>query len=73
MKTKLITLLALTASLAVTTGCQHVQPWQRSTLADPVMQAGRDPLGTALGEHVYFSREAAAGGAGVGGGGCGCN
>ena len=33
----------------------------------------RDPLGSTMIEHVYFSREAASGGKGVGGSGCGCN
>jgi hypothetical protein len=32
-----------------------------------------DPLGTAMTDHAYFSREASFGGGGVGGGGCGCN
>ncbi len=73
MKAKWIFLLGLTVGLAATTGCQEVKPWQRGTLADPIMQAGRDPLGTAQNEHIYFSREAASGGRGVGGGGCGCN
>ena len=44
-----------------------------ATLADPIMRADRDPMGTMLDEHIYFSREAASGGRGVGGGGCGCN
>ncbi len=43
------------------------------TLADPIMQPDRDPIGMAQMEHVYFSREAANGGRTVGGGGCGCN
>ena len=64
--------IVLLALLGVT-GCQQVQPWQRAKLADPVMRADRDPLGEASAEHVFFSREAAAGGRGVGGGGCGCN
>jgi len=51
----------------------RVQPWERGQLADAVMNPGRDPLGTALAEHVYSSREAAQGGTGVGGAGCGCN
>lgn len=54
-------------------GCQAVKPWQRGQLADPLMRPDRDPLGLALGEHVFFSREVAHGGRGVGGGGCGCN
>jgi hypothetical protein len=54
-------------------GCQHVSPWQRGALADPVMQADRDPVGNGMDEHIWFSREASSGGRGVGGGGCGCN
>ena len=54
-------------------GLVRVQPWERATLADPLMRPDRDPLATALTEHVYFSREAASGGRAVGGSGCGCN
>jgi hypothetical protein len=64
---------ALGAVLVATTACQHVKPWQRGRLADAIMRSDRDPMGTALDEHMFFSREAAAGGRGVGGGGCGCN
>lgn len=54
-------------------GCAQVKPWQRGTLADFTMRSDRDPIGVALAEHMFFSREAASGGRGVGGGGCGCN
>jgi hypothetical protein len=54
-------------------GCATVKPWQRGTLADPIMRPDRNPIGQGLIEHVYFSREAASGGRTVGGGGCGCN
>jgi hypothetical protein len=54
-------------------GCAHVEPWERATLGDYLMRTDRDPLADSLSEHVYFTREAAAGGRGVGGGGCGCN
>jgi hypothetical protein len=50
-----------------------VHPWERANLADVSMNPDRDPLGTTMIEHVYFSREAANGGRGVGGSGCGCN
>lgn len=73
-------LLVLAAALAAaafsgcsTTQAVRVKPWERGYLADPSMDPNRDPLGTAMGEHVYFSREAAQGGRGVGGAGCGCN
>jgi len=54
-------------------GCATVQPWEHSALADYKMNRARDPISTAIKEHVYFSREAATGGQGVGGAGCGCN
>jgi hypothetical protein len=51
----------------------RVQPWERSHLADPILDPNRNPVATAMYEHVYDSREAAQGGRGVGGAGCGCN
>jgi hypothetical protein len=72
MNPKLPFLVAV-AGIAITSGCTHVNPWERGTLADYTMRADRDPLATAFSEHMWFSREAASGGRGVGGGGCGCN
>ena len=72
MKQKIL-VLATFGLLAFGSGCAHVKPWERSTLADYTMRAERDPLTISLSEHMYFSREAASGGRGVGGGGCGCN
>ncbi|HEY8749479.1 MAG TPA: DUF4266 domain-containing protein [Tepidisphaeraceae bacterium] len=59
--------------MMLATGCSTVRPWQREILADEIMQPDRDPIGSALADRVYFSREAASGGRSVGGGGCGCN
>lgn len=75
-KLRLFLLLAIAALLAG--GCAgpqfiRVQPWERGTLTDYTMRPDRDPLHTALAEHIYFSRESATGGRGVGGSGCGCN
>lgn len=53
--------------------CANVKPWERGRLADYTMRPGRDPLTDSISEHVWFTREAFAGGRGVGGGGCGCN
>lgn len=53
--------------------CTQVKPWQRGHLADYVMIPGRDPLTDSISDHVWFTREAFAGGRGIGGGGCGCN
>jgi hypothetical protein len=74
---KLALIAALGAATLVGVGCStsaaRVRPWERGALADDAMNPDRDPLGAAMSEHVYFSREAANGGRGVGGSGCGCN
>lgn len=57
-------------------GCglvQPVAPWQKGALAKAAMGFERDRLEAGFAEHVYSSKEAAAGGAGVAAGGCGCN
>ncbi len=72
MKNRCWTLLLL-GGILLGSGCATVKPYQRGTLADYTMRPDRDPLEETLHEHVYFTREAAAGGRGVGGGGCGCN
>ena len=72
-QTRNIALIFGLGVLLLVSGCETVKPWERSTLADYTMRGDRDPLGVALDEHIYFSREAASGGRGVGGGGCGCN
>jgi hypothetical protein len=74
---KLALVAALGAAALLGGGCStsaaRVRPWERGALADDSMNPDRDPLGAAMSEHVYFSREAANGGRGVGGSGCGCN
>jgi hypothetical protein len=69
---------ALLAAAAALSGCSsttavRVRPWERAALADDAMNPNRDALGSAMMDHVDFSREAASGGRGVGGSGCGCN
>ncbi len=79
MKARLLIALLLAAgSLAAFGGCAstswvRVHPWDRGTLADYTMRPDRDPVATALSEHIYTSRETATGGRAVGGSGCGCN
>ena len=77
MKTPVLQRFVISAAalvvLAGASGCSSVKPWERGALANPLMNRDRDPLGLALAEHMYFSREATTGGQGVGGGGCGCN
>jgi hypothetical protein len=68
---------AICASLlALLAGCADlpkVEPWQKGMLAKPGMSLEPDRLESKYAEHIYSSKEGAAGGAGVGGGGCGCN
>jgi hypothetical protein len=67
---------ALVPLIAALAGCATVtppRPWEKGTLARPEMQFDADPLDTKISQHIYTSKEAAAGGYGVGGGGCGCN
>ena len=78
MNAKRLFLLALAAGAAAFSGCTNVnlvrvKPWERAPLTDYAMNPARDPLATAMTEHIFFSRESAAGGRGVGGAGCGCN
>ena len=78
MKTRLPLFFAFALGSLLCTACTsanlvRVKPWERATLADYTMNPGRDALHTAMSEHIYFSRETAAGGRGVGGSGCGCN
>ena len=68
-----VKLVALILTSLALCQCSGVKPWQRGKLADYSMRPDRDTLSVTLAEHVYFSREAATGGAGIGGGGCGCN
>jgi hypothetical protein len=71
-------LLLTFSALAFFSGCANpnlvrVKPWERATLAGYTMRPDRDPLHTAMAEHIFFSRETSTGGRGVGGSGCGCN
>lgn len=64
---------SLKASLGNAFKSEKVQAWERNILARDDMQLEYDAMQTYADEHIYFSKEAAAGGRGVGGGGCGCN
>ncbi len=57
-------------------GCsiKEVKPWEKDTLAKPIMQfEGLHAEVKKFESHVYFSKEASRGGSGISGGGCGCN
>ena len=64
--------LFMTAAIAACTTIKPVQPWQKGVLSKTEMRLSGDPLEQAFDEHIYASREGAAGGSGANGGGCGC-
>ena len=70
---KIIFVLCCTISGLSGCGVMQTQPWQKAALSQPAMQLNPDPIATMMDEHIYFSREATAGGRGFSGGGCGCN
>ena len=63
----------LVAVLSACSALHPPQPWEKGLLAKPSMAMGGDAQEQRFDQHIYTSKEAAAGGAGVGGGGCGCN
>jgi hypothetical protein len=78
MNTRPLFAFLVFAAAALFSGCANtnlvrVKPWERATLASYEMRPNRDPLHSAMSEHVFFSRESATGGRAVGGSGCGCN
>ncbi len=68
-----ILLVCLLSQSLLACGWEPVKPWERDILAQRKMSLDPAPVESALDDHIYFSKEAASGGAGVGGGGCGCN
>ena len=70
------TLAAALLAATLLAGCATFdppKPWEKGQLAKPEMQFDPDPLEARMNQHIYTSKEGAAGGYGVGGGGCGCN
>jgi hypothetical protein len=68
--------LGLVGFVWMGSGCSitpWVKPYERASLADPVMSLERDPVDSAYMHHVYQAREGARGAEGGAGGGCGCN
>jgi hypothetical protein len=70
---KIAARLLILTCVATLAACTPVAAWERGNLARPEMALESDPLGSALDDHVYFSKEASSGGNGTAGGGCGCN
>lgn len=73
MKTVVFSKICIALGILVGAGCSSVKPWEMATFSSYIMRSDRDPVDDTFDEHVYFTREASAGGKGVGGGGCGCN
>ena len=61
--------LAFVAFITLISACSQVQPWEREILAQEAMQITPDAMEAYAKDHIYFSKEAATGGASVGGGG----
>lgn len=60
-------------ALALLTACATVPPWERGTLAKPVMSVDDPPQEKTQKLRTYSAKEGGAAATGVGGGGCGCN
>ncbi len=58
-------------ALVSATGCVHVAPYERGTLAHPMMTG--DDISSGMDGHVRAVSEGGSGGLTGGGGGCGCN
>jgi len=60
-------------ALALLAACATVPPWERGTLAKPVMSVDDPPQEKTQKLRTYSAKEGGAAATGVGGGGCGCN
>jgi len=63
----------LALALAALAACATVAPWERGTLAKPVMSVDDPPQEKTQKLRTYGAKEGGAAATGVGGGGCGCN
>jgi len=59
--------------ISLISGCATVPPWERGTLAKPVMSVDPPPQEQTQKLRTYGAKEGGAAATGVGGGGCGCN
>jgi len=59
--------------MAALSACSTVPPWERGTLAKPVMSVDPPPQEKQQKLRTYGAKEGGAAATGVGGGGCGCN
>ena len=68
-----VMVVGVVAALLASAGCATVQPWERGTLAKPVMAIEDPAHESAQKLRTYSAKEGGASATGVGGGGCGCN
>ena len=73
MRTARFALGCVLALIATLGGCAAVQPWERGTLAKPVMSVDPPLQEQQQKLRTYGAKEGGAAATGVGGGGCGCN
>ena len=65
--------LVFVIGIGLSTGCVHVNAWERGNLAKSQMELDPNPLQSEIHSHNYSSREAAPSHkSSAGGGGCGC-
>ncbi|WP_290539342.1 MULTISPECIES: DUF4266 domain-containing protein [Alcanivorax] len=75
MRSLVFSALLLVVALS-SSGCAikpWLKPYERSRLADPVMNASAHPVAESYMGHVHQARESMRGAEGGAGGGCGCN
>ncbi|MCB0281546.1 MAG: DUF4266 domain-containing protein [Calditrichae bacterium] len=58
--------------LLILSGCATVKPWERESLADPIMIIDENPIDAGMKEHFIDYREGSEGATGAQSGGCGC-
>lgn len=73
MKCSTVKSLILTTLLSGCAVQPWVQPYERETLADPIMSFSRDPIADKHRQHVFQVREGTRGAGITQGSGCGCN
>ena len=68
--------ILILGAVVTLSGC-GIQPWvkpyERASMADPIMSFARDPVAESYKNHVHQAREGARGAESGAGGGCGCN
>ena len=58
--------------LILMSSCAAVKPWERESLADPIMIIDENPIDAGIKEHFLDYREGSEGATGAQSGGCGC-